>query len=245
MKKLKVMAIPFFLLFLLSACSSDEQAETAEENTASAETASTPAAELQDTELDLPGDDEVVVTVNGEEIKGIIYNSVARQLEISLAARGEEITDSEMKEQVKEKAVSLIVDNKLIIQDALEKGHSADEEALEQRLTELRNQFENEEQMNIALERIGFTLDDMEQQFREQLIYASYVDEEIEIAEVTEEEIKESYQGYVDSVEGESPEFEEMEPMILKSLEERNIQEAVYTRIEELRSAAEIDVKYN
>lgn len=245
MKKLKVMAIPFFLLLLLGACSSDEQAETAEENTASAETASTPAAELQDTELDLPGADEVVVTVNGEEIKGIIYNSVARQLESSLAARGEEITDPEMKEQVKEKAVSLIVDNKLIIQDALEKGHSADEEALEQRLAELRNQFENEEQMNIALERIGFTLADMEQQFREQLIYASYVEEEIESAEVTEEEIKESYQGYVDSVEGESPEFEEMEPMILKSLEERNMQEAVYTRIEELRSAAEIEVKYN
>lgn len=243
MKKLKVMAIPFCLLLLLGACSDDDHVEAVEEDAASAETTPNPAADLTETELDLPGADDVVVTVNGEEIKGIVYNSVARQLESSLAARGEMTTDPEIREQVKEQAVSVIVDNKLIIQDALEKGHAADEEELEKRLEELKNQFENEEQMNIALERIGFTIDDMENHFREQLIYASYVAEEIESAEVTEEEIEESYQGYVDSVEGESPEFEEMKPMIVKSLEERNMQEAVYTRIEELRSAAEIEIK--
>lgn len=242
MKKLKILAIPFCLPFLLGACSGDEEVEADEDNTA-AETVSTSTADLPETDLELPGADEVAVIVNGEEIKGIIYNSVARQLESSLAARGEETSEPDIKEQVKEKAISIIVDNKLIIQDALAKGHAADEKELEQRLDELKNQFENEEQMNIALERIGFTLEDMEYHFREQLIYASYVDKEIESAEVTEEEIEESYQDHVDSVEGESPEFKEMKPMILKSLEERNMQQAVLERIEELRNTAEIEVK--
>src|SRR5690606_32494578 len=147
MKKLKVMAIPFCLLLLLGACSDDDHVEAVEEDAASAETTPNPADDLPETELDLPGADAVGVTVNGEEIKGIVYNSVARQLESSLAARGEMTTDPEIREQVKEQAVSVIVDNKLIIQDALEKGHAADEEELEKRLEELKNQFENEEQM--------------------------------------------------------------------------------------------------
>ncbi|WP_203333982.1 SurA N-terminal domain-containing protein [Planococcus beigongshangi] len=243
MLKNKLLVLPISLLLLLGACSDNENAETPEETPAETEAAAENAADAPKTELDLPAGEDVVVIVNGEEINGTVYNSVARQLESSLATQGKKVSDPEVAEQVKEQAISVITGNKLIIQDAIEKGHTADEKELEQRVEELKNQFENEEQMNIALQRIGFTLEDMEQQFREQLIYASYLEDEIEAAEVTEEEMKDSYQGYVDSTEGESPEFEEMKPMIEKSLEERNVQQAVYDRIAELREAAEIDVK--
>lgn len=244
MIKMKLLALPLSLLLLLGACSNDE-AEKAEESATLSETEAAPetAADAPKTDLDLPATDDVVVTVNGEEINGTVYNSVARQLESSLATQGKKATDPEIAEQIKEQAITVIVGNKLIIQDAMEKGHSADEELLEQRLEELKNQFENEEQMNIALQRTGFTLDDMEQQLREQIIYESYLEKDIEGAEVTEEELKESYQGYVDSTEGETPEYEEMKPMIRKSLEGQNKQQAVYKRIEELREAAEIEIK--
>ncbi|MFD1032722.1 SurA N-terminal domain-containing protein [Metaplanococcus flavidus] len=245
MKKMKFMALPLSLLLLLGACSDDEQAETAEETAATAESEENPepAVDTPDTDLELPGADEVVAVVNGEEIKGTVYNSVARQVETSLATQGKKATDPETQEQVKEQAISVIVGNKLVIQDAIKKGHDVDEEVLEQRFEELKNQFETEEQMNISLERTGFTLDDMKLVIRDQIIYASYLEEEIEGVEVTEEEIEAAYQGYVDSTEGETPVFEEMRPMILQSLEEMNEKHAVYERIEELRNAADIEVK--
>lgn len=245
MKKIKLLALPLSLLLLLGACSDEDNAESTENPTvpAESEAVAEPVADASETDLDLPADGDLVVVVNGEEIKGTVYNSVARQLESSLVAQGKTADDPEVEEQVKEQALNVIVGNILILQDAIEKGHRVDEEVLEQRFEDLKTQFENEEQMNIALERTGFTLDDMKQQLRDQLIYESYLSQEIEGAEVTEEELQETYQGYLDSAEGETPEFEEMKPMILQSLEERNEKQAVYDRIEELREMAEIEVK--
>ncbi|MFC3209731.1 SurA N-terminal domain-containing protein [Planomicrobium okeanokoites] len=242
MKKMKLMALPLSLLLMLGACSDEDKAE---ETSEPAESEAVPETVIDEpaTDLDLPAADDVVVIVNGEEIKGTVYNSVARQLESSVATQGKKADDPEVAEQVKEQAISVIVGNKLVIQDAIEKGHEVDEEVLEQRFEDLKNQFENEEQMNVALKRTGFTLDDMKQQLREQLIYESYLADEIEGAEVTEEDLKEAYQGYVDSTEGETPEFEEMKPIILQSLEDQNEKQAVYDRIEELREAADVEVK--
>lgn len=245
MKKIKLMVFPLAALLFLGACSEDEQAENTEkaEVTADSDAAAEPVIDTPDTDLELPAADAVVVVVNGEEINGTVYNSVARQLESSLATQGKKASDPKVAEQVKEQAVAVIIGNKLIIQDAVEKGHEVDAEVLEQRFEDMKNQFENEEQMNVTLERTGFTLEDMKLQLRDKLIYESYLAEEIEGAEVTEEELEAAYQGYVDSAEGETPEFEEMKPMIRQSLEEQNEKQAVYDRIEELKEAADIEVK--
>lgn len=241
MKKIKMMALLLSLLLLLGACSDSDQAVSTDETAVAADAET--VVDAPDTDLELPTADEVVVVVNGEEIKGTVYNSVARQLESSVATQGKKASDPEVAEQVKEQAMTVIVGNKLIIQDAVEKGHEVDKEVLEQRFEDLKNQFKDEKQMNIALEKTGFTLDDMKLQLREQLIYESYLTEEIKGAEVTEEELEEAYQGYVDSTEGETPEFEEMKPMIRQSLEEQKEEQAVYDRIEELREAADIEMK--
>ncbi|MDQ0429864.1 hypothetical protein QOZ98_002692 [Planomicrobium stackebrandtii] len=236
-KKMKFAFAPFLLLLTLGACSGNEEpapAETSEE--ATAETA--PA----ESSLELPAQEDVVVIVDGEEILGNVYNSVARQLETTLASQGHSTSDG-TGEMVKEQALSVLVGNKVILNDAEEKGYQADEETVKERLEDLKGQFESEEAMNEALEQTGFTLDDMEMQLREQLVYEKYVAEEIKPAEVTSEEVQEAYDGFVETSEEEVPALEEMEPNLRQSLEQEKTQNAVFTRIEELKESAEVEVK--
>ena len=242
-KKMKFAFAPFLLLLTLGACSDNEETAS-EENTDPETTEETapPETSPEESPLELPTEEEVVVVVNGEEILGNVYNSVARQLETTLAAQGH-TTAEETAELIKEQTMSVLVGNKVILQDAEEKGYTADEATVEERLEELKSQFETEEAMDKALKETGFTLEDMENQLREQLVYEQYVAEEIEAGEVTDEEVKEAYDGFVETSEEEAPAFEEMEPTIRQSLEEQKTQEAVFTRIEELKEKAEIDVK--
>jgi len=239
-KKMKFTLAPFLLLLTLGACSDNEEAAPKEETSQQQEAA---ASEQPASKLKLPANDEVAVVVNGEDVPGNVYSSVARQLESSLAAQGQDTGNEETAEQVKSQTISVIVGNKLIIQDAEKKGHKADEAALEERLEEMKGQFENEEAMNETLKSTGYTMEDLENQLREQLIYESYVAEEIEGGKVTDEEVKEAYDGFAESSEQEIPAFEEVEPTIRQSLEEQKIQDGVFKRIEELKKDAKIDVK--
>lgn len=243
-KKMKFIMAPFLLVLVLAACSDNEEAAPKENADAEkTENTSKETADAQDTELELPAEKDVVVAVNGEEILGNVYNSVARQLEASLATQGKKASDPENAQLIKDQAITVIVGNKLILQDAADKGYKADDKLVAERLEELKGQFEDEEKMNASLEKAGYTMEDMESQLAEQIIYEEYLAGEVKGAEVTDEQIKEAYEGFVASSEDEAPEYEEMEPMIRQSLEQQNTQQAVYDRIDELKEDAEIEVK--
>lgn len=236
-KKMTFAFAPFLLLLTLGACSDNEEA--AEPETTEKAAAETAPAESS---MELPAQEDVVVIVDGEEILGNVYNSVARQLETTLTSQGH-ATSEETDEMVKEQALSVLVGNKVILNDAEEQGYEADEETVKERLEDLKGQFESEEAMDKALEQTGFSLEDMEVQLREQLVYEEYVAEEIKPAEVTSEEVQKAYDGFVETSEEEVPSLEEMEPNIRQSLEQEKTQDAVFTRIEELKKSAEVEVK--
>lgn len=242
-KKMKFTLVPFLLLLTLGACSDKEEAAPKEETAPEAAEQQDAAAEAPESKLELPANDEVAVVVNGEEVKGNVYSSVARQLETSLAAQGQETSDDKVAEQVKSQTMTVIVGNKLLIQDAEKKGHKADEAVLKERLEEMKGQFENEEMMNASLEKTGYTMEDLEDQLREQLIYESYVAKEIDGGKVSDEEVQKAYDGFVETSEEKAPAFEEMEPTIRQSLEQQKVQDAVFSRIEELKKDAKIEEK--
>lgn len=243
-KKMKFIMAPFLLVLVLAACSDNEG--TAPKEDAAAETTENTSEETagaQDTELELPAEKDVVVAVNGEEILGNVYNSIARQLETSLATQGKKASEPENAQLIKDQAITVIVGNKLILQDAADKGYKADDKLVAERLEELKGQFENEEKMNASLEQAGYTMESMESYLAEKIIYEEYLAGEVKGAEVTDEQVKEAYDGFVESSEDEAPAYEEMEPTIRQSLEQQNTQQAVYDRIDELKADAEIEVK--
>lgn len=241
-KKMTFAFAPFLLLLTLSACA-DKEEEASTEKTEPETTEQSGETAPAEYTLELPEKEEVVVIVNGEEILGKVYNSVARQLETTLAVQGQSVSDEESADLVKEQALSVLIGNKVILQDAEEKGYKADDETVKERLEELKDQFETAEAMNAALKETGFTIEEMELQLREQLVYEQYVAEEIEVPKVTDEEIQTAYDGFVESSEAEAPPLEEMEPTIRQSLEGQKTQDAVFTQIEKLKKSADIEVK--
>lgn len=242
-KKMKYAAAPLLLALALGACSDSEEAAPKEETTKEETAASTEQPAEQESKLKLPAEKDVVVVVNDEKVLGNVYNSVAHQLESSLATQGKDTAEAENADLIKEQAITVIVGNKLILQDAEKKGYSAEDAAVEERLEELKGQFEDEKAMNAALKENGYTLEDMESQLREQITYENYVAKEVKAAEVTDKEVQEAYDGFAETAGEEAPAFEEMEPTIRQSLEQQNTQKAVYDRIEELKETAKIDVK--
>lgn len=238
-KKMKFIFAPLLLAAMLGACSDNEKAATPDKQ--AAESTEETAGE-QTTELELPDEKDVVVVINDQEILGNVYNSVARQMQSTMTSQGQDATTPENTKLVKEQAMEVLVGNALILQDAEKKGHKADEAAVKERLEDLKGQFESEEAMNEALEKSGFTLEDMEKQLHDQITYENYVSKELKPAEVTDEEVQKAYDGFASSSE-EAPPLEEMEPTIRQSLEQNKTQQAVSERIEELKENAKIDVK--
>lgn len=238
-KKMKFIFAPLLIAAVLGACSDNEEAASKEE--AAVESTEETAGE-QKTALELPEEKDVVAVINDEEVLGNVYNSVARQMESTMAAQGQDASTPENTKMVKEQAMEVIIGNKLILQDAAEKGHKADDAAVEERLEDLKGQFESEEAMNEALEKSGFTLEDMKEQLYDQITYENYIAEELKPAEVTDKEVQEAYDGFASTSE-DAPPLEEMEPAIRQSLEQDKVQQAVSKRIEELKKEAEIDIK--
>lgn len=249
-KKMTFIFAPFALALVLGACSDNEES-TANEDAAAPETeqaegteeASEDAAAPAESALELPEEDAVVAVVNGEEIQGKVYNSVARQFESTLTSQGQDPSTEENLQLIEDEAMSVVIGNAVLLQDAKEKGHEADDAVVEERMEELKANFEDEDAMNEALAETGFTLEEMEEQLREQLVYESYMENEIDAPEVTDEEVQAAYDQFAESSEEEAPAFEEMEPTIRQSLQEQKDQEATFARVEELREEAEIEVK--
>lgn len=239
-KKMKFVFAPLLLAAVLGACSDNEKTAPKEDTAKASEEQ---AAAGQETELELPAEEDVVVVVNDEEVLGNVYNSVARQLETSMATQGTDVKEEENAKMVKDQAIDVIVGNKLILQDAADKGHKADDTVVKERLEELKGQFESEDAMNEALKESGYTLEDIEKQLSEQITYEAYVAKELKTEEITDEELTAAYDQFKSTSEEEAPPFEEMEPMIRQSLEQEKSQEAVAKRIDELKKDAKIDVK--
>lgn len=244
-KKMKFVFAPFALALVLGACSDNEE-PAAEEEAAAPETEQTEETEEAapaESALDLPAEDEVVAVVNGEEIQGKVYNSVARQFESTLTSQGQDPSTEENLQLIQDEAMSVVIGNAVLLQDAEEKGYEADDAVVEERMEELKANFEDEDAMNEALAETGFTAEEMEEQLREQLVYENYLAEEVDTPEVTDEEVQAAYDEFAASSEDDAPAFEEMEPTIRQSLEEQRSQEATFERVEELREAAEIEEK--
>ena len=90
-------------------------------------------------------------------------------------------------------------------------------------------------------------MDELKTQIAENIKYTNYVEKEIKVDEVTEDEMKKFYDQYA-SQQGQdqakdAPKFEDVKPQIKTQLEQQKKQEKLVQHVEDLKKNAKIDVK--
>ena len=180
---------------------------------------------------------EVVARVNGEAITA----GDVTKLRVKLyEAYRMQISEEEALEQLIEETV--------LYQEAEQQGYAPTMDEAEQELeARVASSGRTMEDFKADLAKSGFSYFSYEeylQDFQRQLAINSYLDDAVQVPEVTELEARVFYENYKqESPEAELPPFEQLKSEIMALLEQQKQQEATSLLIEELKEKADIEYK--
>ncbi|MBD8071058.1 SurA N-terminal domain-containing protein [Bacillus sp. PS06] len=188
--------------------------------------------------------DEVVASVNGQTILSSEYSSALEQYKLNYAQSGIDV-DSLGEEETKlleQQALDQLINNELVLQAADKDEIVTSPEDVTASLTEIKGQFETDEQYNEALEANNLTEEELEAQIAKDLKISKYLTSKIPTPEATDEEIKEMYDQYTEvSEEEELPTLEEVKPQIEQTIVQQKQQQEIQALLDQLREDSEIE----
>lgn len=250
MKKLLLTLFISLLALSLAACNNDEEKQADDaKTTEKAEKTEEAAVDQEEMQKKLDKQkveaDSVVAIVNGQEIKGTEFNDALSLFQSNAMSQGQDVTNDELAKQLKDSSLDFIVGQTLIMQEVDKKGYTASEEEIDKALETEKARFKTEEEFETALKESELTVDDLKSQISDNVKITQYLDKDIKVEEVTDDEVKKYYDSLV-SANGESeetPKFEDVKETLKANLEQQKSQQEISAKIEELRKGAEIDLK--
>lgn len=222
MKKLYVLGLSLVLALLLAACGDKEETQSEE-----------PAVEISASER--VDEDSVVAVVNGEEVKGDVYNLIYTQLKLYATQIGDDIELDE----IKEAAVTSVVDRQIVLQEAEKINMSVSDEEAEEYIQKLRD--ESEEELETLLGQYQITEEEFKEQIKFEITMNDYMNETVEV-EVTDEELEEYYEKAKEGNDS-IPSFDEAKKQLKKQLLAEKTQETFQNNIDKVKEKSEIDIK--
>jgi len=177
---------------------------------------------------------EVVARVNGEAITA---GDVTK-----LRVKVYEAYRMQMSE---EEALEQLIAEAVLYQEAEQQGYVPTMDETEQELkARVALSGRTMEDFKADLAKSGFSYEEYLQDFQRQLAINSYLDDAVQVPEVTELEARVFYENYKqESPEAELPPFEQLKSEIMALLEQQKQQEATSLLIEELKEKADIEYK--
>ena len=257
MKKLLTTLLLATMSLVLAACGANEDSQKQADNKPKTEEKSEDQAKAQEEqakkmeEMQKKMDkqkiekDKIVAIVNDEKIKGEDYNNVLSQSQMQYQQMGQDPTSKDAAKKIKDQTIDSLVGQTLLMQQAEEKGYTASEDEINKQLEEVKKQYGDEKKFEEAMKKAGFTMKELKTQIAENIKYTNYVEKEVKIEDVTEEEMKQAYDQYAgqQGQSKEAPKFEEVKPQIKTQLEQQKKQEKLVKHVEELKKNAKVEVK--
>lgn len=177
---------------------------------------------------------EVVARVNGEAITA----GDVTKLRVK-------VYESYQMQISEEEALEQLIAETVLYQEADEQGYAPTMDEAEQELeARVASSGRTMEDFEADLAKSGFSYEEYLQDFQRQLAINSYLDDAVQVPEVTELEARVFYESYKQqSPEAELPPFEQLKSQIMALLEQQKRQEATSLLIEELKEKADIEYK--
>jgi FKBP-type peptidyl-prolyl cis-trans isomerase (trigger factor) len=253
MKKLMSALLITIMAIAIAACGNGEEAKKQSEDKPKTEESSKEqqdqAKQMEEMQkkMDKQKVDKgkIVAVVNDEELKGEEYNNMLTTSQMQYQQMGQDPTSKKASEEIKKQTIDSLVGQTLLMQQANEKGYKASDEEINKQLEEVKKQYKSDKEFEKAMKKAGFSMEELKTQIAENIKYTNYVEKEIKVEEVTEDEMKKFYDQFA-SQQGKdqkAPKFEEVKPQIKTQLEQQKKQEKLVQHVEELKKNAKIDVK--
>ncbi|KAA0956711.1 SurA N-terminal domain-containing protein [Planococcus kocurii] len=234
----------------LAACGDDTAKETEGEETPQEEVATDQesAEQPEMPEPDLKDIPDVVAEVNGEKIDKkefeSTYTGQFQQMAMQAQMSGQEVDQTQLKEQVAESLVA----QELLVQETKTQKLSATEEQINTALEELaqQNGLKSSDELLTALEEQGVSKEEVMTQVESQVKIDQLVASETGEIKLTDKEL----QTYYDEAKAqqeesggeEIPAFEEVKPQIEEQMKAQKESEATQALIAKLREKAEVTI---
>jgi hypothetical protein len=254
MKKMMLTLITGLMAIVLAACGGNEESKEAEyddkANTAETDQQKEQQKQMEEMQKKLAAqqvdEKKTVAIVNDKEILGSYYNSTLASAQGQMQQMGQDPTSKEAAEQVKKQTINSLVGQTLLLQEADKKGYKVSEADIKKQLDETKKQFKTEKEFEAALKKSGMDMKILETQIADDIKLKQYVEKEVPVGEITDEEIQKTYDQYAEqgkSTGQEAPKLEEVKPQIEQSLQQQKQQEKLVQQVEELKKNAKIDIK--
>ncbi|WP_347860525.1 SurA N-terminal domain-containing protein [Salimicrobium sp. PL1-032A] len=224
MKKVIVIAL-FLTATLLAACSSDDSSNGGSDNSEQSGGSG--------------NDSTAAAVVNGEEISQDQFESNVKSVKQQYEQFG--MDPSEQEEQINQTAIDQLIGTELVIQKANESDIEVSEDEVNKQFEQMKTQYTENDQWDQFLEENGMTEEEVKQELKTSAKVQKYVDNNVDVPEVTDEEAKKQY----DTMAGQQEDigdFEEMKDQIKQQLSSQKQSQAVNDHIKQLREEADITV---
>src|SRR5699024_3716381 len=245
-KKLSMILFRFLLAIgLLAACGNDD-------NNNNNESANNNAEELDITEQDLDNITDVVTTVDDEDVTKddfeMVYTQQFQQQAMYAQMSGEEIDEDELKDQV----LDSLIDQAIFFKEAEERFPEVDQDEVDAFIDDLIAQVgvESRDELFEAYEEQGMPEEEVLEEVEMQIRVNQLMDEELEVEDIDEDEIKELYDELVEMQEAQNeeaeepqeiPEFDEIKDQIEANLKQEKEAEELDKLLAKMREGAEIE----
>jgi len=183
-----------------------------------------------------------VAQVNGAEVSRKEYEDSVVNIAENAKAQGADITDPAVQEQIKEQALTTLINTKLLAQAATASGVSITDTEIQTEFDGIVAQFGSTEALQAQLASYNISEEALRSDLKEQLTIQAYLETAVDTSTitVTDEEITAFYDS-LDNSQGTLPELETIRDQVEAEIRTQKEQVLIAELLDTLREQATIE----
>jgi len=193
---------------------------------------------------------EAAAIVNGEEISKEDFDYTVQRISMNYEQQGLSLEGEQgeaVLEGIREEAIDILVEERILLQEAIKNGHSVTDEEVEEEFESLKGQFSSQEDFEEILEMNLLTEERLKKMLKTEMHIERFFKEATENVEVSEAESKEAYDRYFEEIQGteaeeDFPSYEEIKYDLEFEIMQEKQNAEFRTIIETLKADSEINI---